>query len=210
MTEVKSSTANLGPMIVLFPGYKCDMLTWTKIVEKDHPRKGEDIEFLSKLSKLPIDMHFASISWTTGLDVEKYIIDLGKILAGRKLILVGHSLGMLFCYLYAKKYKEQVLGCISIDGCYLGTAAVKSIERIKTGTDADLKYFANFIPIRDMTMPVNTICFRNLKMVANDRLEYTDETKLKKYTVKHYVQLGHYLHAVIPDEIIASIAKYIP
>jgi hypothetical protein len=62
MSEVKSAISDI--MIVLFPGYKCDMLTWTKIVEKDHPRKGEDIEFLAKLSKLSIDMHFASIPWT--------------------------------------------------------------------------------------------------------------------------------------------------
>jgi len=99
------------PILVLFPGFDSNCATWSKIVEYKHPKRGTSIEFLEKLKKLGFPIYFAEIPWHLKDDVHKYIVTLRNSIQNkypnRKAILVGHSLGSLFCYLYAKNIRRK-------------------------------------------------------------------------------------------------------
>jgi pimeloyl-ACP methyl ester carboxylesterase len=195
--------------IVLFPGFDCNKATWSKIIEYGHPKHGSRAPFLVKLQKLGRPIHFADVTWKKDFDIAAFLRDLHESLSGKKLILVGHSLGILFCYLYAKKYKDQCLGMISIDGSYFGPSAIEKIAKAVESKNEDLIYFVNHIPIKKLSMPVPTICYRNLKLKEPTLLKYTDESANKKYEVRYYVDKGHFLHYAIPNDIIAGIASFI-
>jgi len=109
--------------------------------------------------------------------------------------------------LICKKYKAEVIGIISIDGSYFGPSAISKIEKAKQSGNEYLIHYVQYIPIKKLTMPVPTICLRNLKQNSPDTLKYTDESENKKYTIKYYVEKGHFLHVSIPDEIITAILE---
>jgi len=199
-------------LIVLFPGFGCDKTTWKKNIDPKHPKKGSKINFLTDLKKLQADIYFADIPWNEYINPNTFIDSIHKDITDMgnpSVILTGHSLGVLFCYLYAKKYKsDKLLKIISIDGSYFGPSAVDKIKQIPAD-NTKLLHYVQFIPVKKLSMPVDTICFRNLKMLSSDTLSYTDESDIKHYTVKYYVNAGHYLHITIADDICKEIANII-
>ena len=85
------------------------------------------------------------------LDVKKHckmIYDKIREKTDDKIVVIGHSIGSLFCYHFSKMYKDECLFSVVIDGMLLGKQGIedhkkyiKQYNKYKNTTDCDLYDF---------------------------------------------------------------------
>jgi hypothetical protein len=96
----------------------------------------------------------------------------------KNVVIICHSIGILFAIRYAKKYKVKKI--ISIDGSIVGKYCKLNVKRanekfkklIKEGRDTDKNYriihLINNMPVKLTKFPVKTICYRNISTEDNE------------------------------------------
>lgn len=182
-------------LILLFPGFENNADEWSKIVEYGHPNRGAPISFMRRLKTLKLPIRHVDIDWTVPIDVVQFVKDLRETIPKtQKLVLIGHSLGALFCYRFAELFPRQVKLILSLDGSPLGPAGANNVNKVlEKNNNVVLVNYVKQIPLNEVKMPVKSICYRNLK-IKDDQVNYKKE-ETANLTIRYYANIGHFVHA---------------
>lgn len=180
-------------LVLLFPGFENNSDEWSKIVEYEHPNHGAPISFMRKLKSLKLPIKHIDIDWSKQINVVQFVKELRNTLPKtQKLILIGHSIGFLFCYRFAELFPRQVKLMLSLDGSPIGPAGTANVNRVlEKNKNAVLVSYAKQVPLNAVKMPVRSVCYRNLH-IKEDHVSYKAE-ETENLTIRYYTNIGHFV-----------------
>lgn len=190
----KDKKAQGAYLILLFPGYQNTAEEWKKVVEYGHPNRGKSINFMKRLKSLKHPIRHIDIDWTVPIDIPAFVKDLHKdVPKGVKLILIGHSLGLLFCYYYAMAFPNRVKMVLSLDGSFIGPSGKAHVEKVLAKNENPvLVDYAKQTPLKSVKFPMKAICYRNLHIRQDGMVNYRDESEVFE-RVRYYINIGHFV-----------------
>ncbi len=158
--------------------------------------KGDWDSIMSGLRKIKnAKVNAVAIPWEEKIDIEEFVSKLPK----SKCIIIAHSIGFIFAYYLAKLRPKKVKLIISIDGSYIGPAAVAARKLITSELPPMLLNLIKQIPETIIEMPVRTICLRRLRIEDGVLKKYIPEDNMYD-SIRYYI--GN--HALHKDPVIAQ------